>query len=105
MEGPLYELLRRCTVRLSASGIQGTGFFVAPDLILTCAHVVKKAGLGVIPVILRPTDWKTSPFGGLMPLPRDGKPITKWSDRDEAFLEVTQGIRKVAEGLKNANPR
>jgi len=64
-----------------------------------------KTGTRVIPVILRPTDWKTAPFGGLMPLPRDGKPITKWSDRDEAFLEVAQGIRKVAEGLKNANPR
>jgi hypothetical protein len=42
--------------------------------------------------------------GGLMPLPRNGKPITKSSDRDEAFLEVVQGIRKVVEGLKNANP-
>lgn len=64
----------------------------------------RRTGARVIPVILRPTDWKTAPFGGLMPLPRDGKPITKWSDRDEAFLEVVQGIRKVAEGLKNANP-
>ena len=35
------ELLQNCTVRLNSNGRQGTGFFVAPGLILTCAHVVK----------------------------------------------------------------
>ena len=45
MEQQLYELLRQCTVRVSVSGKtgHGTGFFVAPGLILTCAHVVKAA--------------------------------------------------------------
>lgn len=45
MEQLLYELLRRCTVRVSVRGKvgHGTGFFVAPGLILTCAHVVKTA--------------------------------------------------------------
>ncbi len=37
----LYELLHQCTVRISGQKIHGTGFFVAPGLILTCAHVVK----------------------------------------------------------------
>jgi V8-like Glu-specific endopeptidase len=39
------DLLRRCTVKLSIpnSSGWGTGFFVAPDLILTCAHVVREA--------------------------------------------------------------
>jgi S1-C subfamily serine protease len=45
MKQELYELLRQCTVRVSISGKAGygTGFFVAPDLILTCAHVVRDA--------------------------------------------------------------
>jgi energy-coupling factor transporter ATP-binding protein EcfA2 len=36
-------LLQKCTVKLSIPGQRGwgTGFFVAPGLILTCAHVVK----------------------------------------------------------------
>ncbi len=43
MEQSLYELLRQCTVRISLPGRteHGTGFFVAPGLILTCAHVIK----------------------------------------------------------------
>lgn len=36
----LLELLRRSTVRFSGAS-QGTGFFVAPGRILTCAHVVE----------------------------------------------------------------
>ena len=47
----------------------------------------------VIPVILRPCDWHSAPFAKLIALPRDGKPITKWPDRDEAFLDVVQQIR------------
>ncbi|MEO1391123.1 MAG: trypsin-like peptidase domain-containing protein [Cyanobacteria bacterium J06634_6] len=37
------ELLKSCTVKLSIPGVTGwgTGFFVAPGLILTCLHVVK----------------------------------------------------------------
>ena len=35
--------LQRCTVRLNISCSQGTGFFVALGLILTCAHVVEYA--------------------------------------------------------------
>ncbi|UIE38422.1 HEAT repeat domain-containing protein [Leptodesmis sichuanensis] len=40
---PLEDLLRQCTVKITVLGGWGTGFFVAPGLILTCAHVVRKA--------------------------------------------------------------
>ncbi len=39
----LEDLLQQCTVRLTLRGGWGTGFFVAPSLILTCAHVVREA--------------------------------------------------------------
>jgi TIR domain len=47
----------------------------------------------VLPVILRPCDWKNAPFGSLMATPIDGKPITKFADYDDAFLEVTNAIK------------
>jgi len=53
----------------------------------------------VIPVILRPTDWERAPFSKLQALPADRRPITRWSNRDEAFLHVAQDIRKVVDEL------
>ncbi len=53
----------------------------------------------VIPIILRPTDWNTAPFGKLAALPRDGKAVTIWNNRDQAFLDVAKGIRKVIQEL------
>lgn len=52
----------------------------------------------VIPIILRPTDWKDTPFSKLQALPKDGKPITTWENQDEAFLNVVQSIRKAING-------
>src|SRR5713101_6788646 len=46
----------------------------------------------VIPVILRPTDWEYTPFSKLQVLPKEGKPLTTWNNRDEAFLNVAKGI-------------
>jgi hypothetical protein len=53
----------------------------------------------VIPVILRPVDWKGAPFGKLQALPTDAKPVTEWPNRDGAFLNVAQGIRAAVEEL------
>jgi len=53
----------------------------------------------VIPVILRSVDWRNSPFARLQVLPKDGKPVTLWSDRDEAFTDVAKGIRQAVEEM------
>jgi hypothetical protein len=49
----------------------------------------------VIPVILRPVSWHDTPFGILQALPKNAKPIVSWGNRDEALLNVTQGIQSV----------
>ena len=54
----------------------------------------------VIPVILRPVDWHGAPFARLKALPKDGKPITKWSSRDEGYQSVAVGIRKAVEEVR-----
>jgi TIR domain/CHAT domain len=53
----------------------------------------------VIPIILRPCDWHDSPFSKLQVLPKEGKPVTLWGDRDSAFLDVVQGIRRAVESF------
>jgi len=94
---------------------------VSPDFLASnyCYEVEMKRALErhdtgeaiVIPVILRPCDWRAAPFGGLNATPTDGKPITKWTDRDDALLEVAKAVREAAsrftrEATKGeANPR
>src|ERR1700730_15817417 len=46
----------------------------------------KRRQARVIPIILRPCDWHSAPFGSLQCLPRDGKAVTTWQNLDEAFL-------------------
>ena len=53
----------------------------------------------VIPVILRPVDWHGAPFGTLQALPTDAKPITRWTNRDEAYANVAQGVRRAVEAM------
>lgn len=56
----------------------------------------------VIPVILRPCDWLSSPLQALRATPRDGKPVVKHSSIDEAFLEVARDIRAAIAELRPA---
>jgi TIR domain len=57
----------------------------------------------VIPVILRHCDWTNAPFGKLMAVPRDAKPVTSWPDRDEAFTDVAKQIRQAVVGIRTTN--
>ncbi len=54
----------------------------------------------VIPIILRSVDWKGAPFSKLQALPKDGKAVTSWSNQDEAFTNIAEGIRKAAQKIR-----
>jgi hypothetical protein len=54
----------------------------------------------VIPIIMKPCDWQDTPFSKLQVLPKDAKPVTSWSDQDEALLNVVQGIWKAVDFLE-----
>ena len=83
--------------------------FVSPHFIESryCYEVEGEAALRrhasgearVIPIILRPCAWEDSPFSGLQALPQDGRPITRWTDRDEACLDVARGVMVVVDEL------
>jgi hypothetical protein len=70
------------------------------DVEMTRAMERHSAGEAVvIPVILRACDWHGAPFGKLMATPIDGRPITQWPDRDQAFLEVAKSVRSAVQKL------
>ncbi|GAC1368122.1 MAG: hypothetical protein NVSMB44_34330 [Ktedonobacteraceae bacterium] len=55
----------------------------------------RRAEARVIPVLLRPCDWRSAPFAHLAVLPTNASPVTLWSNEDEAFLNIAEGIRRV----------
>jgi len=54
----------------------------------------------VIAIILRPVDYRDALFNQAIILPDEGKPIISWSNPDEAFLEITEYLRKVADAIR-----
>jgi Tfp pilus assembly protein PilF len=61
----------------------------------------KTGAIRLIPVLLRPADWETSPLDQYSPLPPDGTPISNSKNIENALYEVAKGIRKVVEEIAN----
>jgi hypothetical protein len=53
----------------------------------------------IVPVIVRPVDWHSAPFGKFQALPTAGRPVTSWGNRDEAWADVARGIRLLVNRL------
>ena len=64
----------------------------------------KRREARVIPIIIRPVDFEGTPFSKLQALPTDAKAVmsSSWQYQDEAFVNVTKGIRKVVEELMDS---
>jgi hypothetical protein len=66
----------------------------------------RKNGATVLPVIIRTCMWKEAlpDLASIQAMPQDEerrlKPITKWSDRDEAWYNVAKGIIAVVDNMK-----
>ncbi len=58
----------------------------------------------VIPIILRKVLWEIAPFGKLQALPlapdKRPLPVSSWSQRDDAFTNIAEGIMAIADELE-----
>jgi len=82
---------------------------VSPDFLASdyCYKIEKGRGLErhrqgtarLISVILRPCDWSHTDLGKYLVTPNDGRPVTLWPNRDEAFLDVAKSIRRAIEEI------
>ena len=64
------------------------------------SNAIRNNETRVIPVILRYVYWDESPFAHLKCLPSNKTPVTGWNNQDEALYDVTIGIRRVIEDLR-----
>ena len=58
----------------------------------------------VIPTILRACDWRGERFAGFVAVPKDGKAVTAWRDRDAAFTDIAAYIRKILQSPRDSTP-
>ena len=59
----------------------------------------------VIPIILRAVSLNGTPFAKFQALPKDGKPVVTWDDRDSAFVDITDGLRNAIQNLAGSASR
>ena len=68
-------------------------------------QALKRAQAGeatIIPIILRPVDWRASPLVSFQALPSGARPVTAWPDRHVAWANVAKGIREAVGPLKKS---
>lgn len=53
----------------------------------------------VIPILVRPVDWKDAPFAHLQMLPTDAKPLSTRRMQETALVNITAGIRRAIEDV------
>lgn len=90
-------------------------FLISPDFIAseyciekevrTALDMHDKGDALVIPIIIRPVDWLSTPISKIQALPKDAKPISTWTNPDQAWYEVTKGIRNtITNFIKKQKP-
>lgn len=54
----------------------------------------------VVPIIVEPCDWTSTALRDLKALPQDGKPISDWTNENNAFLDIVQELRRVLDAAE-----
>lgn len=59
----------------------------------------ERGELRIVSIIAEPCDWLSSPLQRFLALPKDGKPISEWTNANTAFLDIVNGLRRVVEEI------
>jgi len=75
---------------VSADAIASDYFY---EKVMTDALARHNSGTArVVPLIVRPCAWQATPLSELQALPRDGKPVSTWPDRDDAYANAVTSL-------------
>jgi hypothetical protein len=58
----------------------------------------------VVPIIVEPCDWTSSPLRRLKALPRDGKPVSEWTNENNAYVDVVRELRRIIQADASPQP-
>ena len=102
LDKEIFRMLKECNLFL---------LLVSPDFLASdyCYENEMKQALEryhrgnahVVPIIVEPCDWGASPLSALKAVPRDGKPISTWTNHNNAFVDIVMELRRIIEANKN----
>lgn len=75
---------------ISASSIASDYFYNTEMQAALQKH--EEGSVQVIPLILRPCPWQITPIAKFQVLPKDGKAVTSWDDRHEAYTDAVNQL-------------
>lgn len=96
----LAALLRECVVQVIDDGFRGSGFFVAPGLVISCAHVVDGAS-GPLRVVWQ---GRELPVGAVRMFPEQRGAGTHYPLPDMVLLRVTESAGQGSVWLGQSSP-
>jgi replicative DNA helicase len=59
----------------------------------------------VVPIFIRPFEWKETPFAGIQGLPKDALPVAQWTNEDVAWKDIASGLRAVISDIREQKER
>ncbi len=97
-EAAIKENLHKAHIILllvSADAIASDYFYETEMTDALARHAEGKAR--VVPLIVRPCAWRATPLAKLQALPKDGKPVSSWSDREDAWNDAVEALLQFIE--------
>jgi hypothetical protein len=58
---------------------------------------VDSGQMQIVPIIAEPCEWQRSPLGKYKAVPKDGKPISEWTNANNAFLDIVTELRRLVQ--------
>ncbi len=78
---------------LISSSLVSSRYLLAEEAQIALAR--QQAGVArLIPILLRPCQWQSTPLADLTALPAEGRPLTLWPDQAAAWGDVLDGLRR-----------
>jgi len=56
---------------------------------------LRSTGKRLVPIILKPCDWATSPLARFMALPSDAKPVSTWKNPEHAISDIARAVKAI----------
>lgn len=90
-------------------------FLVSPDFINSnyintvevqyAIELHKKREALIVPILIRPCDFESLKISRFQALPKNAKPISRWDDKDQAYLDVVKQLKKTIEKINELLPK